>query len=132
MKTKWLDRIISTPAPRMCLCLTEDEYGEACKVLGLKLAPNKWVTGDACAHTFECDGQTTTIVCLRVRAGVTPVQIAAMLVHEAVHVWQQYCADIGEKEPASEQEAYAIQNISQTLMEEYARRLELKQTIPHK
>jgi hypothetical protein len=61
-----------------------------------------------------------------VTESVTAVQIAALLVHEAVHIWQQYCADIGEKEPASEQEAYAIQSISQTLMEEYARRLEMK------
>lgn len=126
MKTRWLDRIIAIPAPRMCLCLTADEYNEACKVLGLKLAPNKWVTGDACVHIFEVDGQTTTIVCIRVTESVTAVQIAALLVHEAVHIWQQYCADIGEKEPASEQEAYAIQSISQTLMEEYARRLEMK------
>ncbi len=51
------------------------------------------------------------------------VGIAALLVHEAVHVWQQYIKDIGEDKPGYEQEAYGIQMISESLMKEYARRL---------
>jgi hypothetical protein len=40
-----------------------------------------------------------------------------------VHVWQQHCEDIGERNPGSEQEAYAVQAIAQELMAEYGRRL---------
>jgi hypothetical protein len=43
-----------------------------------------------------------------------------MLVHEAVHVWQFHCENIGEREPSIEFEAYSIQAVSQFLMEAYA------------
>ena len=46
-----------------------------------------------------------------------------MLVHEAVHVWQAYCREIGERNPGDEQEAYAVQSIAQELMAEFARRM---------
>ena len=53
------------------------------------------------------------------------VQIAAMLVHEAVHVWQTIRRSIGETSPSSEFEAYSIQHIAQELMSRY---VELKDT----
>jgi len=75
-------------------------------------------------HTYENPSkETVCIVCLGDVAGRQPVEIAGMLVHEAVHVWQQYCNDMGEDSPATEQEAYGIQSIAQELLTEYARRL---------
>jgi hypothetical protein len=40
-----------------------------------------------------------------------------------VHIWQRYKEYIGEDSPGIEIEAYAIENISKTLMEEYASRI---------
>lgn len=66
------------------------------------------------------------IVALDTSRSRNPIEIAGLLVHEAVHVWQEYCDSIGEAFPGKEQEAYAIQAIAQELMDEYSRRLEPK------
>ena len=50
----------------------------------------------------------------------------ALLVHEAVHVWQAFCEDIGEKSPSDEFEAYSIQSISYELMTAYANKTSLR------
>ena len=85
-----------------------------------------WIspTSDACVCTFEkCKElkQTVCIVCLGDTTGHNGTTIAALLVHEAMHVWQDMREAMGEHKPAVEQEAYAIQNISQSLFEEYVR-----------
>jgi hypothetical protein len=51
------------------------------------------------------------------------VDVATLLVHEAVHVVQEYFRYIGEDNPGSEIEAYAIQNVSASLMNAYRDRL---------
>lgn len=49
----------------------------------------------------------------------TGIEIACVLVHEAVHVWQLAMEQIGEHKHGCEAEAYAIQRISQHLMEQF-------------
>jgi len=63
------------------------------------------------------------IVCLDDWQGRNPIEVAGLLVHEAVHIWQSYCDDIGETDPGREQEAYGVQAIAQELMAEFARRV---------
>ena len=111
----------------MCLCLSEKEYRAALQHLDIEEV-GAWVKdgADATAHYMRtADGRTSVVVCLKGHAERTPVQVAAMLVHEAVHIWQYYCDDMGERSPGAEQEAYAIQNLSQTLMEEFSRRVSI-------
>lgn len=46
-------------------------------------------------------------------------QVHAMLLHEAVHVWQHIRERMGEDTPSSEFEAYSIQRIAQDLFVMY-------------
>lgn len=125
MKTRWLDRRIAAPGPYLALCLSEAEFKAATAHLkaGQDVAWIKSPHSQATAHTFDGAHGLTVVVCLRDWQGRNPVEVAGMLVHEAVHAWQQYADHIGEHQPGVEQEAYAIQSIAQELMAEFARRV---------
>lgn len=121
----WLDRTVAPAAPFVTLVRSEEDYLEACAHCKVQ-NPDKWIAdgnGAATTHTFEhaVDG-LCCIVSINVQ-DQTPIQIAALLVHEAVHVVQRYFEHIAERHPAIEQTAYAIQYMSQTLMEEYLRQI---------
>lgn len=125
-KTKWLDRRIAHLGLFLTLCTSEAEYFAALEDLGQReIAP--WIRtehSDATAHYMENkDGQQAVVVCIRVGAERTAIEVAGLLIHEAVHVWQRYCECIGEHTPGREQEAYGIQAISQELLAEYAARV---------
>jgi hypothetical protein len=125
-KIKWLDRRIAHPGPYLTLCTSESEYLAAMRGLGIKPIDDWIKTEHADAtvhHATSKDGQQASVVCIRVSENRTAVEIAGLLVHEAVHIWQRYCECIGEHTPGAEQEAYAIQSISQELMAAYADRL---------
>lgn len=121
MKPSWLSRRIAAPGPYLTLCTTEAQYIDAMK--HMKAKPEGWLRteyADATMHTLEHPGGgVACIVCIKPtrRDGI---EVAGLLVHEAVHIWQRYAARIGEDYPGAEQEAYAIQAIAQELMESYA------------
>lgn len=120
----WLNRTVAPAAPFVTLVRSEEAYLHAmahCKVEN----PERWVTNDGAAATHMFDHATDGVCCI-VAISVsnqTPIQIAALLVHEAVHVVQKYFEHMQEHRPAIEQTAYAIQYMSQTLMEEYLRQI---------
>ena len=126
-KNNWLDRRIAAPGPYLTLCLTEEEYEQAMAHLQVKHY-GPWLStpqADATAHNLSNpDGNLCCVICISGYRGRSPVEVAGMLVHEAVHVWQEYCDFYGEKAPGREQEAYAVQAIAQELMAEFARRME--------
>lgn len=130
MSIKWLDRRIAALGPYLTLCLNESEFKQALKQLD-EPPLGYWISkgSDAAAHHLSNkNGEVVCILCIHVPDGKSPIEIAGLLVHEAVHVFQKYCQYIGEDSPASEQEAYGIQHISQTLMGEYARRIQEQKT----
>lgn len=94
---------------------------------GLTRWPLTFPTWGASAQLFTKEGENKqcAIVCLAEDSQKTcnAIEIAGMLVHEAVHVWQYHAEKMGETKPGDEQEAYAIQAMSQELMAEYARRI---------
>lgn len=125
MKVRWLDRRVAAPGPFLTLCLHEHEFQAVWQ--SLKLAdPGPWIAtpqSDATAHYLRhSGGMLACAVCVNNWQGRNPVEVAGMLVHEAVHVWQEHARHIGEHTPGIEQEAYAIQSIAQELMAEFARR----------
>ena len=125
-KIHWLDRRIAAPGPYMALCLSQDEFDSALKRCGISESLS-WIKNDhsnATAHYLSNQqGQSVVLVCMRDWQDRNPIEVAGLLIHESVHVWQEYCRSIGESEPGAEQEAYAIQSISQELLAEFARRV---------
>lgn len=134
MKTKaprfrWLDRSLMVCSDYYTLCLDESSFRAVMKHLAVspeETPPfmSNWHS-DATVHRFENQEKRgkTTVVCMRGWEGKTGVQIACLLVHEAVHIWQHHREDIGEWKPGAEEEAYAIQNIAQRLMEDFSRQI---------
>jgi hypothetical protein len=127
MKPKWLDRELFVTAQYYTLCTSEKMFRKALKHLKIKRkeAPTfiaNWHS-DATVHTFENRGNrcVSAVVCLRNFENKSAVAIAGILVHEAVHVWQETRDYFGETSPSRELEAYAIQNIAQRLMSEFER-----------
>lgn len=106
--------------PYLTLCTSEEEFRVALKRMKCPYDGDPWVmdSDSARCHTLAQGGKATAcIVCIDL-AERSPAAIAAALAHEAVHVWQGYCREIGEDAPGDETEAYAIQNIAYVLIAE--------------
>lgn len=77
------------------ICFTKQSFNREMKRLRVD-SPPSWLIGTfpACVHTFDFDGEVVAIMCLDVAAtrSVMPIQVAAILAHEAVHVMQA-CRD---------------------------------------
>ncbi len=125
MTHRWLDRRISAPGPFLTLCLSDSEYRKALNEIGVDpIGP--WISAeqaDATVHHIRCDKGQAAVVCVRGFEGRDPIEVAGLFVHESVHIWQEWCDYCGEHNPGREQEAYAIQAVSQELMAEFARRM---------
>lgn len=127
MDINWLDRT-SVRLPYMALCLNEEEYLEVAKHCEIS-SPFSWLSkgGAATCHTWENDNKLICVICLRPINKDDPrdsINIACALVHEAVHVFQALCQNIGESTPSAEFEAYSIERITEQLLREYARRMQ--------
>lgn len=120
----WLDRSLIT-GPYLSLVLSEKAFIETLRGLGIKKGEGPdWIKApqaDATTHWMDHpDGSLACIIALRQRDDMEGIQIAAMLAHEAVHVFQVYCKHIGERKPSPEFQAYSVQAITQNLMYAYA------------
>lgn len=115
----WLDKTLVI-GPHLALCLDEKEFKRAIKGLNYDYR-EEWLSegSDGTTHTFESHGGIACIISIGNLEGKTQCDIHALLVHEAVHVWQRFVEFIGEEHPSDEFEAYSIQAITQTLLEAY-------------
>lgn len=124
MALKWLSRRL-IDGPYLILVLSEKDYHRAMDRFKVpRHSRGPWIasgSSDATTHFIQIPERGLgCIVALRTRDGLSGTQIAALLVHEAVHIFQEWCAVYGEKYPSSEFQAYSIQAISQELMDSYA------------
>lgn len=120
--TKWLDRSLVESPAYYCLCTSEKKYKKVIKELGIK-NPNRWINvgAHATVHVLENSKNTNKlccVVCIDITKEHSIPQMMALLVHEAVHIWQYVRKSLGEDSPSSEFEAYAIQRISLELITE--------------
>lgn len=120
----WCDRNLMTSPIYYGLCVSEKIFHR--ELRRMKVPPEHWPPfisndwSDATMHHFDgVNGNRCAIVCIRTNHARTGVQVASLLVHEAVHIWQAIRESMGEKEPSSEFEAYSIQRISQELMQAF-------------
>lgn len=122
----WLSRQVAAAGPYLALALNSEDLGRINRHLGVSAA---WdfgrARGGACTWAFENNnvGRLACVVCVSYRAMEATIPILASTVaHEATHVWQFHAKDLGETTPGDEQEAYAIEWITRTLLEEVGRR----------
>lgn len=124
-RVKYLQGSLMPMPCYLALCVSDEQYRAELKRLDV-IASEPYMPGhgtNACVHYFVNDktGITSAFGCVAADrlAQKEPVEVACILVHEAVHVWQDICRDLGERHPGDEFEAYAIQRISEQLMRSY-------------
>lgn len=122
--TMWLNKTL-IEGDHLALCFTEEEFNKELKRLKVPMSEcNSWQVDGALATTHfivSKKGGRATIVCIPIKDEPTN-EVASLLVHEAVHVVQEYFRHIGETNAGDEIMAYAIQNVSFALLEAYCKK----------
>lgn len=120
MSLQWLSRSLVFNPDYLALCTTEKSFKQELKKRKVK-DPVDWISkgANATTHIWECAKSYVIIVCIPIEKKRTIVEIASLLVHEAVHIWRHIKKRIGEDKPSEEFEAYAMQNLTQTLLKAY-------------
>jgi hypothetical protein len=98
-------------------CPSEKAWNETMKRLG---RVHKYPTTPGNATILTQDGTVTVVVTIgETQDKSDGVNVSSIVLHEAVHVWQELCKKIGESIPSAEFEAYTIQHIYGQLIGAY-------------
>lgn len=120
---KYLDNSLLIGWVQYALCLDPTEYAKEMKRLNVERPTPFLIEGKPATTHFlypkDEDNKCVAIVCLKPETDMDAIAIATLLVHEAVHIWQEECEMMGEDSPGREIEAYAIQRISSNLLRAY-------------
>lgn len=132
-KSKWIVRAIVESPYCIGLCVTENQFKNEMKRLRVPMEdwPHWLMHKKGAAHFFEQaeSHDLCALVCIKQYGPEKdPNVIIGLIIHEAVHVWQHICLDLGERDPSSEFEAYSIQAISQRLIAKYSELTAVKNT----
>lgn len=122
---KYIDEALLRRPCSVGMCIDERAYLREMRRFNIKSPSSFVIPGMAATmHWLDDttgDGESVAIVCVdieRVRH-LDGIQLACLIVHEAVHVFQNICQHWGEEAPGKELEAYSIQRLSQQLMYAY-------------
>lgn len=119
---KWLDRTLIQSPVHIALCTDEKSFHKELKRLGLPREPyicGEYANATTSKYEHKPTGKLCAIVTIKPQKHWHRAGIDALLVHEAVHIWQWIKEILGEHDPSKEFEAYSIQAISQYLIEAY-------------
>ncbi len=122
----WCDRVLVSSFVEYCLCTNPKQFYDLLKSLKVDEPKKTNFVGQgalATTHVVTKGERVRCVVCINLDNGEPSISVAAILVHEAMHIWREERMVMGEKEPSSEFEAYAIQRISYNLMMKYAEAL---------
>jgi hypothetical protein len=115
---KWIDRCIIESPIYIALCTSKKDFKKEMKRLKVD-NPLEWIPDDKDGKVHHIltnpQGKKIAIVCIRKHKD--RIEMDGLLIHEAVHVWQEIKADLNEQNPSPEFEAYSIQMIAQRLIE---------------
>lgn len=123
---RWLERGLVRSPLHLSLCTTERQFHRQLRHIGIERAdwpPFVSVHANATAHFFHPEGKAIAIVCMPPAPGRDQLEVVGLIVHEAVHVWQEVLEHIGEHRPSAEFEAYSVQSLAQVLLGEYRRQV---------
>jgi hypothetical protein len=122
--SSWCDRHLVVSPYYIALCLTHKAFKRELK--HLNVPPNLWPNfqgssqANATVHYFARKAKRSAIVCLGPTKNRSGIEVCGLLTHEAVHIWQAICDELGERNPSPEFEAYSIQAISQELWTKFS------------
>ena len=116
----WCGRSLLDTPVKYGLCLTQADFDKAMRELGLSSVPFMDKGDAAVTHCLPVKDGMVAIICTK-RSKKSIEEAHALLVHEAVHVWQLIKGYIGEKNSGDEAESYCIQRISLNLFKSYAK-----------
>jgi len=124
----WMSTEVGTPLFSWCLCIDERAYEKVLSQMAKQGKRIRWnfpeEPGHAICQFVFGDNDEVDYCFVLLKETDNPVENATILVHEAVHIWQEYAKSIRENSPSDEFMAYTIQNITKRLFDAYKQALE--------
>jgi len=112
---KWLNKSLIDSPISYSVCTKQKQFDKVLKKLGIDSFDYINVGSDATTHFLTNDDIVICIICINWDVDIPKIDKYALLVHEAVHLWQGIKDKFGETKPSKEFEAYSIQNITAQL-----------------
>jgi len=118
---RWINRDLVESPYYIGLCTNRKAFKSEMRRLKVDNPP-EWIPSDkdGTVHLLErASGKFIAIACIRKHKN--NLELVGLVIHEAVHIWQEIKGALNEPNPSPEFEAYAIQTIAQRLIQKCKR-----------